>query len=94
MRFLSRVVAGVKRAAQAVQGKVAAIMGAVGAAVVIGFSALPGAAQAALPTGVDTALTSIQTDAQSLAALVAPVMLAILGLVVTFKLIKRFTNKV
>ncbi len=55
---------------------------------------LVGQAQAALPTGVDTALTSIQTDAQSLAALVAPVMLAILGLVVTFKLIKRFTNKV
>jgi len=49
---------------------------------------------AALPTGVDTSITAIQTDATTLGGYVAPVLIAILGMTVGFKLIKRFTNKI
>lgn len=52
-----------------------------------------GNAMAALPAGVDTAISALGDDAATLAGYVAPVMLAILGFTVGFKLIKRFTNK-
>lgn len=64
---------------------VAAAIAAMGAA---------SSAFAALPSGVDTAITAIQTDAATLSGYVAPVMLAILGFGVSFKLIKRFVNKI
>lgn len=51
-------------------------------------------AMAAVPAGVDTAFDAIEADAVSLAAIAAPVLLAILGLTIVLKLIKRFANKV
>lgn len=54
----------------------------------------PLSAFAALPTGVDTALAGVQTDATSLMAIVAPVVIAILGMTLVIKLIKRFGNKI
>jgi len=55
---------------------------------------VPTIAFAALPLGVDTALTGIETDAIALAALVAPVLIGILALTIVFKLVKRFGNKI
>ena len=49
---------------------------------------------AALPEGVATALTGIQTDGLALIALVTGVVLAFLAPSVIIKLIKRFGNKV
>lgn len=63
-------------------------------AIVLMALALPGVAFAALPAGVDTALDAIETDVTALAALVAPVMLFVLGIVLVFKLIKRLVNKI
>lgn len=51
-------------------------------------------ANAALPTGVSTAVTAIGDDATAVFDLVVPVVLSVLGLVVVIKLIKRFTNKI
>lgn len=62
--------------------------------VVAAAAAGVGAAHAALPSGVDTAIEAIQTDATTLSGYVAPVMLTILGFTVAFKLIKRFVNKI
>lgn len=63
-------------------------------AIIVGLGGAVSSAFAALPTGVDTAITAIQTDATTLSGYVAPVMLAILGFGVSFKLIKRFVNKI
>lgn len=60
--------------------------------VVLGLS--PVAAMAALPTGVDTAFTAVQTDAAAVLAIAAPVVLAVLGMSLVIKLIKRFGNKI
>ncbi len=53
-----------------------------------------GTAHAALPAGLDTALTALQADAVALAALVGPVIIAVLALAIVFKLVKRFGNKI
>lgn len=53
-----------------------------------------GLAAAALPPEVGTSLTTIQTDAGAMFALVFPVVAAIVGLVVVVKLFKRFVSKV
>jgi predicted permease len=49
---------------------------------------------AALPAIVGTTLTQVQEDGLSLADLVWPVLLALLGASVLMKLSKRFGNKV
>lgn len=63
---------------------------------VLGGAALAlaaGASQAALDPSVATSLTGIQTDALALNGLVFPIFMIILGLTVTFKLVKRFASK-
>lgn len=54
----------------------------------------PGAAMAELPAGIQTGLTSIQTDGLALADMVWPVLLALLGAGILMKLGKRFFNKI
>jgi predicted permease len=49
---------------------------------------------AALPAIVGTTLTQVQEDGLSLADLVWPVLLALLGATILMKLSKRFGNKV
>jgi len=51
-------------------------------------------ANAALDSSVSTAFTAVQTDAVALSAIVVPIVVAILGLVITIKLIKRFGSKI
>jgi hypothetical protein len=48
---------------------------------------------AAVPTGVDDAFDAILADATTIAGFAAPVVLGILGLVIVFKVIKRFANQ-
>lgn len=60
----------------------------------LALAVVPGLANAALPTGVSSGLTSIQTDGLALADLVWPVVIAIVGAVVVFKLFKRFISKI
>jgi hypothetical protein len=57
------------------------------------FAVMAGSAQAAIDASVGTAFNAIQTDANSLSAIVTPIVVAILGLVIVIKLIKRFGNK-
>lgn len=51
-------------------------------------------AHAALPAGIATGLTAIQTDVGDLADLVWPVVLFVFGSLIVFKLFKRFGNKI
>lgn len=51
-------------------------------------------AMAALPAGIATELTAIQTDGLALADLVWPVLLILLGAAILMKLAKRFLGKV
>jgi|GEM_PF-2773623 len=60
-------------------------------ALVFGFSA---SAFAALDESVGTALAAVQTDASALSAIVVPIVVAVLGMSITIKLIKRFGNKI
>lgn len=53
-----------------------------------------GAANAALPEGVSTAITALSGDAQDVFDLVVPFVLTVLGFTVVIKLIKRFVSKV
>ena len=69
--------------------KVAGVVGAVAASTV----AMVGSAHAAIDGAVTTAFTAVQADAVSLSAIVVPIVVAILGLGITIKLIKRFGNK-
>jgi hypothetical protein len=71
--------------------KMSAVVGAVVGAVI---GASVGSAQAALDPSIATGLTSIQTDATSLAGLVWPVLFTILGFLIMMKLAKRFGNKI
>lgn len=64
-----------------------------GGLVAIG-STLMTAAHAALPTGIDTALATVQSDALSLADIVWPIVIALFGSVVMFKLFKRYASKI
>jgi hypothetical protein len=52
------------------------------------------ASQAALDAGISTGITSIQADALSLVALVWPVVLAVTGAFIVFKLFKRSISKI
>lgn len=63
-----------------------------GPAVVIGGLATN--AMATLPTGVDTAFTSIGTDITTLAGYAATAVMLSIGFVIALKLTKRFANKV
>lgn len=63
-----------------------------GVALVSAFAA--GAANATLDPSISTGITGIQTDATSLNGLVMPVVVAILGMIVVYKLVKRFGNKI
>lgn len=60
----------------------------------LAFALAPGVANAALPTGLSAGVTSIQTDGLALADLVWPVVIAITGAVIVFKLFKRFIAKI
>ena len=67
------------------------------AAVVVAAALMVGLmvdANAALDSSVATAFTAVQTDAVALSAIVVPIVVAILGLVITIKLIKRFGSKI
>lgn len=61
---------------------------------ILGFLFTSGTAMAALPAGITTGLTTIQSDASDLADLVWPVVLFVFGALVLFKLFKRFGNKI
>jgi hypothetical protein len=59
------------------------------------FGMLAGAAaNAALPTGIDTALTAVQTDGLAMADLVWPIVITLFGALVLFKLFKRFGSQI
>lgn len=58
------------------------------------MAAVSGSAMAALPAAIGTELTTIQTDGLALADLVWPVVIALVGAVVMFKLFKRFASKI
>lgn len=53
-----------------------------------------GSAFAALPSGVGTGITSIETDGLAMVDLIWPVIISLVGAVVIMKLFKRFVNKV
>lgn len=53
-----------------------------------------GAASAAVDASVSTAFTAVQADAVSMAGIVTPIVVAVLGLALGIKLIKRFGNKI
>lgn len=59
------------------------------AALLVGVSA-----HAALPAGIATSITSIQTDGLAMADLVWPVVIIFSGAIILFKLYKRFIGKV
>lgn len=56
--------------------------------------AAAGSANAALPTGIDTALTQVQTDGLAMADLVWPIVITLFGALVLFKLFKRFGSQI
>jgi len=58
-------------------------------AVLVGFGA-----NAALPDGVATGFTTLQTDGLAMADLAWPVVIALTVAVILFKLYKRFIGKV
>jgi hypothetical protein len=49
---------------------------------------------AALPVAIGTALTEVETDGLALADLVWPVVIALFGSLLMFKLFKRFGSKI
>lgn len=51
-------------------------------------------AHAAIDASVGTAFTAVKSDAVELSGIVIPIVVSILGLVITIKLIKRFGNKI
>lgn len=61
----------------------------VSGAVLVGFGA-----NAALPEGVSTGFTQLQTDGLAMADLAWPVVIALTVAVILFKLYKRFIGKV
>jgi len=56
-------------------------------------AAVGGSAFAALPAGVSTGLTSIQTDGLALVDLIWPVVIAFVSAAIVLKLFKRFSSK-
>jgi len=67
---------------------------AVAGGLVAGALLLAENANAAIDASVGTALTAVQADAVSLSALFTPVVIAVLGLFIVMKLIKRFGSKI
>lgn len=67
---------------------------AVRAAVATGTLIVSGSAMADLPAAIGAALTAVQTDGLALADLVWPVVIALFGATILFKLFKRFGNKI
>jgi len=63
---------------------------ATGTALVIGSAS----AMAELPTAISTGMTEVQTDGLAMADLMWPVVIAIFGALLLFKLFKRFGNKI
>lgn len=64
---------------------------------VVGGSLMAGAAgfaNAALDPAVAEGINGIKADASELNGLVVPVIIAILGMVIVIKLVKRFGNKI
>lgn len=51
-------------------------------------------AHAALPAGLETALTALQADAVLVAGAFTPIIIAVLALFVVIKLMKRFGNRI
>lgn len=70
--------------------RAAVVAGSVGAAALT----VAGSASAAVDASVATAFTQLQTDATSLAGIATPIVVAVLGLSIGIKLIKRFGNKI
>lgn len=60
----------------------------------LGLLGLVGSAHAALDTSVTTAFDAVKADAVTLSGIVVPIVVSVLGLVITIKLIKRFGNKI
>jgi hypothetical protein len=65
---------------------------AVAGAVALGLAT--SVAHAAIDASVSTAFDAVKADAVSLSAIVTPIVVAILGLALVIKLIKRFGNKI
>lgn len=53
-----------------------------------------GSAHAALPAAISTELDAVKTDGLAMADLVWPVVIALFGALVLFKLFKRFGSKI
>jgi len=51
-------------------------------------------AHAEIPAAVGTAFAAIETDAEALFAMVVPYVVAVLGLMIVLRLIKKFGNKI
>lgn len=75
---------------QSLAAKLAKSMGAV----VVGTFATLEAARAELPAAVATSFASVKSDASALNDLVVPIVIAILGMFIVLKLIKRFAGKI
>lgn len=74
----------------ALAAKYAKAMGAV----VVGTFATLQAARAELPSAVATSFDAVKADASALNDLVVPIVIAILGMFIVLKLIKRFAGKI
>lgn len=67
---------------------------AVAGALAAGLTVSAGSAMAAVDGSVATAFAALQADAVSLAGIVTPIVVAIMGLGIAIKLIKKFGNKI
>ncbi|GAA3552144.1 major coat protein [Zobellella aerophila] len=67
---------------------------AVTASVVVVTALAAGSANAALPAAISTELATVQADGLAMADLVWPVVIALFGALVLFKLFKRFGSKI
>lgn len=92
MKFIT---AAKKWAVEKINGGVSKVGQAlgIGGAVLTGQFIPASEAQAAVPAIVGTTISGIQTDALSIADLVWPFMLALMGIVILMKLTKRLINK-
>ena len=63
-------------------------------AVVASAAAFASTSQAALPTGVDTAVSSLQTDALAAVDLIVPAVIAVTSAFIVVRIIKKVLSKV
>jgi hypothetical protein len=61
---------------------------------VAGFAGLMSSAHAALDPAIATAFDAVKADATSLNAIVLPIVISIMGMLLVYKLIKKFGNKI